>query len=176
MLATLEPHDLEAVTRAEWLPDQLLLGGKQSLSGHLHFQKNNDQQEPGRAAIHPDPVQDFMDALLDNAMKYCEPGTPVTVRVGHDPEGAWVEVADRGCGVTAAELPQVFRPFFRSEAARKRGVPGAGLGLAVAVRIATAMGGSIGVASEPGHGSQFRVRLPGTSLEGASSQCPAKIA
>jgi signal transduction histidine kinase len=157
-----ELPDLERVDLASWLPEELSQWGQHPRSGDLVFEKNDDTQGSVCAAIHPDLFRELLDALLDNAMKYSEPGTPVTVRVGHDPEGAWVEVADRGCGVTAAELPQVFRPFFRSEAARKRGVPGSGLGLAVAVRIATAMGGSIGVESEAGRGSQFRVRLPST--------------
>jgi heavy metal sensor kinase len=155
-----ELPDLERVDLAAWVPEQLSQWGRHARSRDLVFEKNDDTQGSVCAAIHPDLFRELLDALLDNAMKYSEPGTPVTVRVGHDPEGAWVEVADRGCGVTAAELPQVFRPFFRSEAARKRGVPGSGLGLAVAVRIATAMGGSISVESEAGHGSQFWIRLP----------------
>ena len=43
---------------------------------------------------------------------------------------------DSGCGIAEADLPHLFRPFFRSEAARKSGIPGVGLGLAVANRIA----------------------------------------
>ncbi len=72
----------------------------------------------------------------------------------------WVEVEDRGCGVAADDVPHLFRPFFRSESARRLGVPGAGLGLAVAARVAAALRGSIGIESEAGRGSRFRVRLP----------------
>lgn len=122
------------------------------------------------ALIHPDLFGELLDALLDNALKYSEPGTPVVVRVGREPAGAWVEVEDRGCGIVADDLPHLFRPFFRSEAARKRGVPGVGLGLAVAARIAAALGGSITVATEAGRGSRFRVRLPATDREDGTGE------
>lgn len=119
-----------------------------------------------KAEAHPDLLGELLDALIDNALKYSEPGTPVTVRVGRAPDGAWVEVEDRGCGIEAADLSHLFRPFFRSEAVRRRGVPGVGLGLAVAHRIATALGGSIAAESEPGRGSRFRVRLPAAPAGG----------
>ena len=101
------------------------------------------------------------DALVDNAFKYSRPGTPVVVRVGRDDTGRWVEVEDRGAGIGADERGELFRPFFRSESARRQGVSGSGLGLAVAARVATAHGGSITVESEVGKGSRFRVWLPG---------------
>lgn len=113
---------------------------------------------------HPDLLGELLDALLDNALKYSEPGTPVTVRIGSDPNATWVEVEDGGCGIVAEDLPNLFRPFFRSDSVRKRGVPGVGLGLAVAARIATALGGSIAVESEAGRGCRMRVRLSPAAL------------
>ena len=56
--------------------------------------------------------------------------------------------------------PHVFEPFYRSAQARRRGVAGVGLGLAVVRRIATACGGSVAVRSEPGAGARFEVRFP----------------
>jgi signal transduction histidine kinase len=106
---------------------------------------------------------ELLDALLDNALKYSTPGTPVVVRIGHDSECAWIAVEDRGCGIARQDLPHLFRPFFRSDAARRRGVAGVGLGLAVAARIASALGGSITVESEPDRGCLMRVRLPLTA-------------
>jgi heavy metal sensor kinase len=114
---------------------------------------------PVWAAVHPDLLGELLDALLDNALKYSRPGARTVVRVGCD-AGPWLEVEDRGCGVVAEDVPHLFRPFFRSDAARKHGVPGAGLGLAVAARVAEAHGGSLTAESEPGSGSRFRVRLP----------------
>ncbi|MCE9565181.1 MAG: HAMP domain-containing histidine kinase [Planctomycetes bacterium] len=160
--------NLERVDLVEWLPGRLVAWAEHARVGDLVFEK--DQVGATHAAIHPDLFGELLDALLDNAMKYSEPGTPVTIRTGREPKGVWVEVADHGCGVTADELPQLFRPFFRSEAARKRGVPGTGLGLAVAARIAGAMGGSIDAESESGQGSRFRVHLPATESDDAASE------
>lgn len=117
------------------------------------------------AHIHPDLFGELLDALIDNALKYSERGMSVVVRVGRDSAGVWVEVEDRGCGIAVEDQPHLFRPFFRAETVRRRGVPGVGLGLAVAARIASALGGSISVATEVGRGSRFRVRLPATDRE-----------
>lgn len=158
---------VERIDLAAWTADRLRDRADRPRAGDLAF-------EPPAGAVpaeaHPDLLGELLDALIDNALKYSEPGTPVTVRVGRAPDGAWVEVEDRGCGIGAADLPHLFRPFFRSEAVRRRGVPGVGLGLAVAYRIATALGGSIGVTTEVGRGSRFRVRLPdATTRAGAPS-------
>ena len=63
-------------------------------------------------------------------------------------------------GIDLAEQPSLFRPFYRTASARKLGVPGVGLGLAVAARLARAFGGTIEVESEPGKGSRFRLSYP----------------
>ncbi len=163
--------NLEDVDLVEWLPGRLVPWAEHARAGDLTFEST----EPGaaHAAIHPDLFGELLDALLDNALKYSEPGTRVTLRVGHELKGGvWVEVADCGFGIMGDELPHLFHPFFRSESARKRGISGSGLGLAVAARIADAIGGSIRVESEPGRGSQFRVHLPDppTSLTSKSAK------
>jgi signal transduction histidine kinase len=149
---------LERVDLAEWVRGRLPTWGEHPRAGDLAF--GPCAGGPVWAAVHPDLFGELFDALVDNALKYSAPGTAVVVRVGQTPEGPWVEVQDRGCGIAAGEAPHLFRPFFRTDAARKAGVPGVGLGLAIAARVASAMGGSISVESEPGRGSRFRVRLP----------------
>ncbi len=154
--ADARPPGVEQIDLAAWVPARL--GEREGTrGGDLAFEP---PETPVLAAVHPDLLDELLDALLDNALKYSEPGTPVVVRVGRDSAGTWVGVEDRGCGIAAEDQPHLFRPFFRSEDARRRGVPGTGLGLAVAARIATALGGSITVESAPGRGSRFRVRLP----------------
>jgi signal transduction histidine kinase len=148
---------VERIDLAAWVPARLHERPHDPRAGDLVFEPPADEVP---AAIHPDLFAELLDTLVDNALKYSEPGTPVAVRVGRDREGAWLEVEDRGCGIAPADRPHLFRPFFRSDAARRRGVPGVGLGLAVAYRIATALGGSIAAESESGRGSRFRVRLP----------------
>jgi signal transduction histidine kinase len=146
---------LELADLAAWVPDRLRIWADHPRAGDLRFESPGG---PVQAAVHQDLFGELLDALLDNALKYSPPGTRVTVRVGYD-GGPWVEVEDRGSGIAADELPNLFRPFFRSDAARRLGVPGSGLGLAVAARVAAALGGSIEVDSHPGRGSRFRVCL-----------------
>jgi len=67
-------------------------------------------------------------------------------------------VQDSGEGISAADLPHVFEPFFRADRARTG--PGAGLGLALAKRIVEALGGSIHAESRPEQGARFAVELP----------------
>jgi two-component system OmpR family sensor kinase len=98
--------------------------------------------------------------LLDNAAKYSEPPSPVTLALRPDAGAAVLEVRDRGIGVDAADLPRLFTPFFRTDRSRARGTGGTGLGLALAKRIAEAHGGRIAAESAPGQGTSFRVRLP----------------
>jgi heavy metal sensor kinase len=102
----------------------------------------------------------LLDNLIDNAFRYSEPGSPVTVRLHHEPGAVLLTVADEGGGINADDLPHVFEPFYRSPESRRRGRTGIGLGLAVVRRIATAFGGSVTAESEPGRGSRFTLRLP----------------
>lgn len=117
---------------------------------------------PGVPLLRGDPVllRRLLDNLLDNAAKYSEPPAPVRLSVRAEPGAAVVEVADRGIGIAAEDLPRLFTPFFRTDRSRERGTGGTGLGLVLARRIAEAHGGSISVESAPGQGSTFRVRLP----------------
>jgi signal transduction histidine kinase len=117
---------------------------------------------PVWAAAHTVVLGGLLDNLLDNALKYSPPGTPVRVTLDAPAAGpAGIEVADAGPGIAPADRADLFRPFFRSDAARRLGVPGSGLGLAVAARLAAAGGAVVELAgSEQGRGSRFRVTLP----------------
>jgi signal transduction histidine kinase len=71
-----------------------------------------------------------------------------------------ISVQDHGTGISSSDLPHVFEPFFRSPSAVDAQIHGTGLGLAVAKRIANAMGGNLTVVSEVGLGSTFTLHLP----------------
>jgi two-component system, OmpR family, sensor histidine kinase MprB len=92
--------------------------------------------------------------LLDNALKWNPPGEPIEVAV-RDGE---VSVRDHGPGFAAEDLPHVFDRFYRSR--QSRGLPGAGLGLAIVRQVADAHGGTIEAANAPGGGALLRMRLP----------------
>lgn len=102
----------------------------------------------------------LLDNLIENAVKYSEPGSPVEVSFASDSAEAVMTVEDHGRGIASDDLPAIFQPFFRSRAARSAGIAGAGLGLAIAARIATASGGRLDCTSELDRGSRFTLRLP----------------
>ena len=100
--------------------------------------------------------------LLDNAGKYAAPAGEVRVRLSRDGGDVVVTVADDGPGIAAAEAGLVFEKYYRSPAASSR--PGTGLGLYLVRQIAERHGGAVSLASTPGQGAAFTVRLPSAQL------------
>jgi signal transduction histidine kinase len=97
--------------------------------------------------------------LISNAIKFNRPGGAITVRALPDgPECVRVEVIDTGLGMTSRQLTRLFQPFERLDAPARR-IEGNGLGLTVSKALVEAMLGTIDVASNPGAGSVFSVRL-----------------
>jgi two-component system OmpR family sensor kinase len=101
----------------------------------------------------------LLDNLWDNACKYSEPGTPIAMRIEEERNAVALIVQDAGRGIAEEDLAHIFKPFYRSARERMRGAAGIGLGLAVAGRIATAVGGTLEAESKPGEGSRFTLRL-----------------
>jgi DNA-binding response OmpR family regulator len=97
--------------------------------------------------------------LVSNAVKFTKAGGSVRVSLEAEEGVAQLVVADSGCGIAAARLERIFEPF-GLDADADAGVAGSGLGLALVKQLATAHGGAIGVESELGIGSVFRVSLP----------------
>ena len=96
--------------------------------------------------------------LLSNAVRHTPADGTVRVTAARANGRLALAVEDTGEGISSEDLPHVFEPFFRADAARS-GV-GAGLGLALAKRIVDALGGDISAESRPGAGSRFAVELP----------------
>jgi signal transduction histidine kinase len=105
--------------------------------------------------------------LLSNACKFTKEGE-VALRVRKVVDGhAWIElaVADSGIGLTAEQQAKLFQDFTQADSLTARRYGGTGLGLALSRRLARMMGGDVTVASEPGKGSVFTVRMPGGSAD-----------
>ncbi len=98
--------------------------------------------------------------LLDNAVKYSEPGSSIGVRARTD--GTWVDVAvrDSGIGIPRRDLERIFERFYRVDRARSRDTGGTGLGLAIVRHVASNHRGEVRVESREGVGSTFTLRLP----------------
>ncbi|MFM8282350.1 MAG: ATP-binding protein [Planctomycetaceae bacterium] len=99
--------------------------------------------------------------LVDNAIKFSEPGRRVWVTAVADGDTAIrLAVRDEGCGIEEEHLPRLFERFYRIDKGRSRKLGGTGLGLSIVKHIAQAHGGGVGVESRPGVGSTFMIRLP----------------
>ena len=132
-----------------------------------------------RIAYHGDTdrVKQVIINLLNNALKFTEPGGTITVSwgVASQPDeearltgrGPWCyfRVADTGIGIPSEKLNEIFEPFVQVEGGRTRSKEGSGLGLTISRRLARLMGGDLCVQSEPGKGSAFTLWLPDASSE-----------
>lgn len=98
--------------------------------------------------------------LLDNAIKYTEPGGLVTLRLENQGHRPAIVVADTGIGIPAGDIPRIFDRFYRVDKARSRQQGGTGLGLAIAKWIIEAHNGQVHVESTPGKGTTFTITLP----------------
>jgi signal transduction histidine kinase len=102
--------------------------------------------------------------LLDNAIKYSDPGDRVDVKIEEGISSLTVEVKDTGVGIPEEDLAQLFERFYRVDKDRSRATGGSGLGLAISRQIVEMHGGELSVESEVGEGSTFRMRLPKAPL------------
>jgi len=105
-------------------------------------------------------LRQVVDNLLDNAIKYTQGGGGVSLSIEVEEEWAILLVKDSGIGIEAEHLERIFERFYRVDKARSREVGGTGLGLSIVKHFTARMGGVVGVESEPGVGTTFRVELP----------------
>lgn len=105
-------------------------------------------------------VEQILQNLLDNAVKYSDPGREIEVRVLSDESDVRVEVADQGIGIPEADRTRIFERFYRVDRARARDQGGTGLGLSIVKHLVQASGGEVWVDSTPGVGSTFAFTLP----------------
>jgi two-component system, OmpR family, phosphate regulon sensor histidine kinase PhoR len=99
--------------------------------------------------------------LIDNAIKYSEPGSAIEVRAERRADSVAIGVRDSGCGIPAEHLSRIFERFYVVDKSRSRKLGGTGLGLAIVKHIAQVHGGHVTVESAPGKGSTFTIHLPG---------------
>jgi two-component system OmpR family sensor kinase len=101
--------------------------------------------------------------LVENGLRYTEPGGTIALGLHNHGPVAELTVADTGVGIPAEHLPHIFERFYRVDGARSRRHGSTGLGLAIVKQVAEAHGGQVRVRSEPGAGTTFTVALPITS-------------
>ena len=114
--------------------------------------------------------------LLDNSLKYSDPGTSVNVRIRRLDEAAELSVQDMGVGIPQGDLPRVFERFYRVDRSRTSASGGIGLGLAIVRHVAINHRGDVKVQSMEGEGSTFTLRLPLVPGDGEAVRQPASLA
>jgi PAS domain S-box-containing protein len=123
-------------------------------------------------------VRQVLFNLLSNACKFAEKGRitlDVSRRQEQDTDEVLLQVTDTGIGMTAEQQAKLFRPFTQADASTTRKYGGTGLGLAITKRFCEMMGGDITVASEPGKGSTFTVRLPARGRSAVDQPAAAHV-
>jgi signal transduction histidine kinase len=108
----------------------------------------------------PEAVGQALANLVDNAIKYSAEDRVLTVQAYREGDGLVLVVADHGIGIPRAEQARIFDKFYRAGRSETQGRRGSGVGLALVRHVAEAHGGSVTVASAPGEGSRFILRLP----------------
>lgn len=148
---TLDRHE---VALAPLIADTLA-----GLAGHVAESGLEIRTDLAEVSVFADPVRlrQVVTNLVTNATKFTPPGGTITVTLQVRDAHAELAVADTGVGIPAEDIPQVFERFFRGATSIGRG---SGIGLAVVAGLVAAHDGEISVASDPGQGSRFLVRLP----------------
>ncbi len=125
---------------------------------------------PVQVAGSRDRLYQLLFNLVDNAVKYTQPGGSISVSLGERGGQAIFSVRDTGPGIPQEHAPHIFDRFYRVNKDRSRKTGGSGLGLSICKLIAEAHGGQVEVSSTPGKGSEFIVKLPLAPVREASTQ------
>jgi signal transduction histidine kinase len=108
------------------------------------------------ASLDRDRTRQVLANLLDNAIKFSDPGTAVAIRAAADPAGVRIEIEDHGPGIASVDLPRIWDRLYRGGGKTERGL---GLGLSLVKAIVEAHGGTVEVETVPGRGTKFVVKM-----------------
>lgn len=111
-----------------------------------------------------DAVEQILDNLVDNAVKYTPRGGQITVSWEVSGDAVRLVVEDTGIGIPERDLPRIFERFYRVDKARSRELGGTGLGLSIVKHLVQAMRGTVRAESEFGRGTRFTVQLPRANM------------
>jgi two-component system sensor histidine kinase KdpD len=143
-------------------PGRVIQGGLHRMRGLLGERPLHVEVEPSLPAFQMDldGLERVLANLLENAVKYSPPGTPIGVSARLTPDGELeLVVEDQGPGIPFEDRARIFDPFVRRQSDRETSLPGHGLGLAICRAIVQAQGGRIEVTDRPGGGARFSVYL-----------------
>lgn len=145
----------------------------------IHLQLDYQLPEALSVELDEAKVEQIVNNLLSNALKFTPPGGRVSLSVSSQDEELSIAVSDNGRGIPESQLPYIFDRFFSVQPSEEANVGGAGIGLSFSRELALILGGSLEVQSQPGQGSTFECRLPlcksTSSVAAPSAPCPSPI-
>jgi signal transduction histidine kinase/ActR/RegA family two-component response regulator len=171
MSPVIEPVDAVAVVR-----EAIELVGPLAAQRDIELSAPTEQAESVWLQADNQRLKQILLNLLANAVKYNRDAGSVTVAIKHQGDRVRISVTDTGQGIPQDQLPKLFIPFERL-GAESTGVEGTGLGLVLALRLAEAMDGTLGVESQPWIGSTFHIELPAGSAPAVQEpeQLPSRL-
>jgi two-component system phosphate regulon sensor histidine kinase PhoR len=117
-----------------------------------------------RISADGDAIEQAVLNLINNAMKYSDSQKEITVRLHQEENSIYIEVRDRGIGISEPEMPYIFNKYYRAHLTNEKARGGSGLGLTVVKHIVDAHNGRIELTSKVNEGSTFRIILPKTEI------------
>lgn len=159
--------DAEALDRGPVALDEIVREATETLQPAARARDVTLHLDAARVSVCGDPrlLADAVSNLLDNGIRYNRPGGRVEASLEEENGTAILRVTDTGIGIPPGAESQLFERFYRVDSARSRANGGVGLGLAIVRSIVQAHEGSISVASTPGTGTEFTIRLPAVTAE-----------
>jgi signal transduction histidine kinase len=150
---------LSTLDIAELVRHNIAIQGVRAAQRDIRIDLRIDQPPAGPIVADENKIEQVLNNLVSNAVKYSPRGTLITVRVEPEPSGVRISVADQGPGIPEKDLGRLFKPWGKTSVRPAKGEHSTGLGLLICRRIVEGHGGKIGVQSEPGKGSTFYFTL-----------------
>lgn len=153
-----KPAPVNIVTVCHQIIEEVTQSSKKAMAGTARIALRTELQHGDAAHLDENLLHHFLGNLLSNAVKYSPDGGEAVLAVSRLPDAIRFDITDQGIGIPEEDLPRLFETFHR--ASNVGGIPGTGLGLAVAMKAVERHGGTIAVASRMGEGTRFSISLP----------------